>query len=453
MKNLTNTSSKEHIKENKMGSMDIKRLILTMSAPIVVSMMVQSLYNVVDSIFVAQIGEEAITAVSLAFPFQQLMMSVGIGTAIGVNAFLARSLGAKEFSRVNKIANNGLLLAFLSFIAFFMMGLLLSDKLITIQTDNQEIISHGPVYLRICLVGSLGIFTQLMFERLLQATGKTMYTMIAQLSGALINIILDPIMIFGWFGMPAMGLAGAALATVISQYVGALVVAYLCIRKEKDIDIGFRYMKPDFKIIRDIYAVGIPSIIMISISSITIFSMNQILGKFSITAVALLGIYFKLQSFIYMPVFGLNNGIIPIVAYNYGAGNKERMRKTIFLGMRYAVTIMLIGTLIMMVYPDKLLGMFNASDQMMDIGRVAFRIICISFPFAAISIISIGVFQAIGKGTLSMIISMIRQLVVLVPLAYLFSLTGNLSMVWWSVIIAELVAVSICVRNIRKIIN
>ncbi len=450
---MTNTSSKEHIKENKMGSMNIKRLILTMSAPIVVSMMVQSLYNVVDSIFVAQISEEAITAVSMAFPFQQLMMSVGIGTAIGVNSLLARNLGAKQFSQVNKIANNGLLLAFLSFIAFFMMGLLLSDKLITIQTDNQEIISHGPVYLRICLMGSLGIFTHLMFERLLQATGKTMYTMIAQISGALMNIILDPIMIFGWFGMPAMGLAGAAIATVISQYVGALVVAYLCIRKEKDIDIGFRYMKPDFKIIRDIYAVGIPSIIMISISSVTIFSMNQILAKFSITAVALLGIYFKLQSFIFMPVFGLNNGIIPIVGYNYGAGNKERMRETIFLGMRYAVTIMLIGTLIMMVFPDKLLGMFNASDQMMDIGRVAFRIICISFPFAAISIISIGVFQAIGKGTLSMIISIIRQLVVLVPLAYLFSLTGNLSMVWWSVIIAELVAVSICVRNIRKIIN
>lgn len=450
---MTNTSSKEHIKENKMGSMNIKRLILTMSAPIVVSMMVQSLYNVVDSIFVAQISEEAITAVSMAFPFQQLMMSVGIGTAIGVNSLLARNLGAKQFSQVNKIANNGLLLAFLSFIAFFMMGLLLSDKLITIQTDNQEIISHGPVYLRICLMGSLGIFTHLMFERLLQATGKTMYTMIAQISGALMNIILDPIMIFGWFGMPAMGLAGAAIATVISQYIGALVVAYLCIRKEKDIDIGFRYMKPDFKIIRDIYAVGIPSIIMISISSVTIFSMNQILAKFSITAVALLGIYFKLQSFIFMPVFGLNNGIIPIVGYNYGAGNKERMRETIFLGMRYAVTIMLIGTLIMMVFPDKLLGMFNASDQMMDIGRVAFRIICISFPFAAISIISIGVFQAIGKGTLSMIISIIRQLVVLVPLAYLFSLTGNLSMVWWSVIIAELVAVSICVRNIRKIIN
>ncbi len=450
---MTNTSSKEHIKENKMGSMNIKRLILTMSAPIVVSMMVQSLYNVVDSIFVAQISEEAITAVSMAFPFQQLMMSVGIGTAIGVNSFLARSLGAKEFSRVNKIANNGLLLAFLSFIAFFMIGLLLSDKLIAIQTDNQEIISHGPVYLRICLMGSFGIFTHLMFERLLQATGKTMYTMIAQISGALMNIILDPIMIFGWFGMPAMGLAGAALATVISQYVGALVVAYLCIRKEKDIDIGFRYMKPDFKIIRDIYAVGIPSIIMISISSVTIFSMNQILAKFSITAVALLGIYFKLQSFIFMPVFGLNNGIIPIVAYNYGAGNKERMRETIFLGMRYAVTIMLIGTLIMMVFPDKLLGMFNASDQMLAIGRVAFRIIATSFAFAAISIISIGVFQAIGKGTLSMMISIIRQLLVLVPLAYLFSLTGNLDRVWWSVIIAELVAVSICVRNIRKIIN
>ncbi|MGP1617482.1 MATE family efflux transporter [Peptostreptococcus stomatis] len=450
---MTNKSNKEHIKENKMGTMSIKRLILTMSAPIVVSMMVQSLYNVVDSIFVAQISEEAITAVSMAFPFQQLMMSVGIGTAIGVNSLLARNLGAKKFSQVNKIANNGLLLAFFSFIAFFLVGLFLSDKLIGIQTDNPDILAHGPVYLRICLMGSFGIFTHLMFERLLQATGKTMYTMIAQIAGALMNIILDPIMIFGWLGLPAMGLAGAALATVISQHIGVLVAAYLCISKEEYIKIGFKYMKPESKIIRNIYAVGIPSIIMISISSVTIFSFNQILAKFSITAVALLGIYFKLQSFIFMPVFGLNNGIIPIVGYNYGANDKERMKEAIFLGMRYAVIIMLIGTMIMMVFPDQLLAMFNASDQMLGIARVAFRIISASFVFAAISIISIGVFQAIGRGTLSMVISIIRQLVVLIPLAYLFSLTGNLDRVWWSVIIAELVATSICVSNIRKIIK
>ena len=443
---MTNKSNKEHIKENKMGTMSIKKLILTMSAPIVVSMMVQSLYNVVDS-------EEAITAVSMAFPFQQLMMSVGIGTAIGVNSLLARNLGAKKFSQVNKIANNGLLLAFFSFITFFLVGLFLSDKLIGIQTDNPDILAHGPVYLRICLMGSFGIFTHLMFERLLQATGKTMYTMIAQIVGALMNIILDPIMIFGWLGLPAMGLAGAALATVISQHIGVLVAAYLCISKEEDIKIGFKYMKPESKIIRNIYAVGIPSIIMISISSVTIFSFNQILAKFSITAVALLGIYFKLQSFIFMPVFGLNNGIIPIVGYNYGANDKERMKEAIFLGMRYAVIIMLIGTMIMMVFPDQLLAMFNASDQMLGIARVAFRIISASFVFAAISIISIGVFQAIGRGTLSMVISIIRQLVVLIPLAYLFSLTGNLDRVWWSVIIAELVAVSICVSNIRKIIK
>lgn len=302
-------------------------------------------------------------------------------------------------------------------------------------------------------MGSFGIFTHLMFERLLQATGKTMYTMIAQIAGALMNIILDPIMIFGWLGLPAMGLAGAALATVISQHIGVLVAAYLCISKEEDIKIGFKYMKPESKIIRNIYAVGIPSIIMISISSVTIFSFNQILAKFSITAVALLGIYFKLQSFIFMPVFGLNNGIIPIVGYNYGANDKERMKEAIFLGMRYAVIIMLIGTMIMMVFPDQLLAMFNASDQMLGIARVAFRIISASFVFAAISIISIGVFQAIGRGTLSMVISIIRQLVVLIPLAYLFSLTGNLDRVWWSVIIAELVAVSICVSNIRKIIK
>lgn len=450
---MSNEANKEQKNENKMGSMQIKKLILTTSAPIVVSMMVQSLYNVVDSIFVAQISEEAITAVSMSFPLQQLMMAVGIGTAVGVNSLLARNLGAKKFSQVNKIANNGLLLAFFSFITFFLVGLFLSDKLIGIQTDNPDILAHGPVYLRICLMGSFGIFTHLMFERLLQATGKTMYTMIAQIVGVLMNIILDPIMIFGWLGLPAMGLAGAALATVISQHIGVLVAAYLCISKEEDIKIGFKYMKPESKIIRNIYAVGIPSIIMISISSVTIFSFNQILAKFSITAVALLGIYFKLQSFIFMPVFGLNNGIIPIVGYNYGANDKERMKEAIFLGIRYAVIIMLIGTMIMMVFPDQLLAMFNASDQMLGIARVAFRIISASFVFAAISIISIGVFQAIGRGTLSMVISIIRQLVVLIPLAYLFSLTGNLDRVWWSVIIAELVAVSICVSNIRKIIK
>ena len=449
---MSNKSKKEKINENKMGSMPVKRLILSMSAPIVVSMLVQSLYNVVDSVFVAQISEEAITAVSMAFPLQQLMMAVGLGTAVGVNSYLSRSLGAKKFSQVNRIANNGLFLAFMSFLVFFLIGLFLSKQLISIQTDNLEIISHGPVYLRICLMGSFAILMHIMFERLLQATGKTVYTMIAQMTGAIINIVLDPIMIFGWFGLPAMGLSGAAIATVISQWVGFLLITYFCISKEKDINISFKYMKPDFKIIRDIYAVGIPSIIMISIVSVTIFSLNQILSRFSITAVALLGIYFKLQSFIFMPVFGLNNGIIPIVGYNYGANNKERMREVIFLGMKYAAGIMFIGTMIMMIFPDQLLGLFNASPQMMKMGRVAFRVFSTSFVFAAICIVSTGVFQAIGKGTLSMTISIIRQLVVLVPLAYLFSLTGNVDRVWWSVLIAELIALSICIKNIKKIL-
>ena len=442
----------EKVIENKMGSMNVRRLILTISTPIVISMIIQSLYNVVDSIFVAQISEEAITAVTMAFPLQQLMMSVGIGTAIGVNSFLARSLGARKHSQVNRIANNGILLAFLSFIAFFIIGLFLSEKLIQLQTDDMEIIKNGPIYLKICLMGSLGIFMHIMFERLLQATGKTIYTMIAQMTGAIMNIILDPIMIFGYLGLPAMGLAGAAIATVISQFIGAFIVGYFCINKEKDIKIDLRYMKPDLNIIKDIYKVGIPSIVMISITSITIFSLNKILAKFSITAVALLGIYAKLQSFIFMPVFGLNNGIIPIVAYNYGAGDKERMREAIFIGMKYAIIIMLIGSMMMLLVPNALLGMFNASKQMLQMGTTAFRILSTSFVFAAVSIVSIGVFQAIGKGTLSMIISIIRQLVVLVPLAYIFSLSGNLDRVWWSVLIAELVAVSICITNLKKLI-
>ena len=442
----------EKVIENKMGSMNVRRLILTISTPIVISMIIQSLYNVVDSIFVAQISEEAITAVTMAFPLQQLMMSVGIGTAIGVNSFLARSLGARKHSQVNRIANNGILLAFLSFIAFFIIGLFLSEKLIQLQTDDMEIIKNGPIYLKICLMGSLGIFMHIMFERLLQATGKTIYTMIAQMTGAIMNIILDPIMIFGYLGLPDMGLAGAAIATVISQFIGAFIVGYFCINKEKDIKIDLRYMKPDLNIIKDIYKVGIPSIVMISITSITIFSLNKILAKFSITAVALLGIYAKLQSFIFMPVFGLNNGIIPIVAYNYGAGDKERMREAIFIGMKYAIIIMLIGSMMMLLVPNALLGMFNASKQMLQMGTTAFRILSTSFVFAAVSIVSIGVFQAIGKGTLSMIISIIRQLVVLVPLAYIFSLSGNLDRVWWSVLIAELVAVSICITNLKKLI-
>nr|WP_314278209.1 MATE family efflux transporter [uncultured Peptostreptococcus sp.] len=442
----------EKVIENKMGSMNVRRLILTISTPIVISMIIQSLYNVVDSIFVAQISEEAITAVTMAFPLQQLMMSVGIGTAIGVNSFLARSLGARKHSQVNRIANNGILLAFLSFISFFIIGLFLSEKLIQLQTDDMEIIKNGPIYLKICLMGSLGIFMHIMFERLLQATGKTIYTMIAQMTGAIMNIILDPIMIFGYLGLPAMGLAGAAIATVISQFIGAFIVGYFCINKEKNIKIDLRYMKPDLNIIKDIYKVGIPSIVMISITSITIFSLNKILAKFSITAVALLGIYAKLQSFIFMPVFGLNNGIIPIVAYNYGAGDKERMREAIFIGMKYAIIIMLIGSMMMLLVPNALLGMFNASKQMLQMGTTAFRILSTSFVFAAVSIVSIGVFQAIGKGTLSMIISIIRQLVVLVPLAYIFSLSGNLDRVWWSVLIAELVAVSICITNLKKLI-
>ena len=436
--------------DKKLGEMPIKKLIITMSAPIAISMLVQSMYNLVDSIFVAQIGEDALTAVSMAFPLQQLMFAVGIGTATGVNSYISRSLGAKNRENANKAANNGIVLAIISYLVFCMIGIFFAKDFLMLQTNDPSIISQGPIYLRICLIFSFGIFIHLMVERILMASGSTMLTMIAQMAGALINIILDPILIFGLFGAPKMGLMGAAVATVISQIIGSIIVTVFCIKFNKDVKLGIKYMKLEPRIVSNIYKVGIPSIIMISMNSITVFSLNKILATFSTTAIALLGVYFKLQGFIFMPIFGLNNGIVPIVAYNYGAQNQDRLREVIKVGMRYGIILMAVGLIIMQIFPDKLLIPFNPSESMVSMGVVAFRIMSLSFVLAAVCIISTGVFQAIGNGVLSMSISIIRQLVVLVPAAYILSLTGNVDNVWWSISIAEVVALIICMYMIKR---
>lgn len=448
-----NDKNNETFTENKMGVMPINRLIISVSAPIMISMLVQSLYNLVDSVFVSKVGEAAITSVALALPLQQLMMAVGIGTAVGVNSYVSRSLGAKRFDESDKAANNGVTLAFFSFIIFFIIGLFFSRNIIHMQTADQNIVSTGHIYLEICCIGSLGIFMHLMFERLLQSTGKTVYTMIAQCIGAVLNIILDPIFIFGLLGMPKMGLTGAAVATVISQWIGAFTVIFFCIKYNKEIKISFKLMKPDLEIIKKIYKVGLPSIIMISIVSVTMFCYNKILSAFSTTAIALLGIYFRLQSFIYMPIFGLNNGMIAIVAYNYGAKKIDRMKECIFTGLKYSTVVMFLGMIMMILIPEKLLNIFSASDYMMQIGVVCFRVFSLSFILAGISIICSGVFQAVGKGVLSMAISITRQIFILIPLAYLLSLTGDINKVWWSMPIAEAVAIILSIYYMKKFLK
>lgn len=437
--------------ENKMGVMPVNRLLLGMSFPIMMSMLVQALYNIVDSIFVSRVSENALTAVSLAFPIQQLMIAVGVGTAVGVNALLSRSLGEREFERANKVAKNGIFLAALSYVAFLFVGIFVSGPFFASQTKVEEILVYGEEYLTICCCASFGIIFQCMLERLLQATGKTFYTMIMQGVGAIINIILDPILIFGYFGFPAMGVAGAAWATVIGQVVGALLGVYFNLKCNHEINISMKGFKPEGKIIGMIYRVGLPSIIMQSIGSVMTYGMNLILVTFTETATAVFGIYFKLQSFIFMPVFGLNNGMVPIIAYNYGAGKKDRVLKTMKLSIFYAVSIMLAGLLIIELFPDVLLGLFDASESMLAIGVPALRIICLSFVFAGFCIVTGSVFQALGNGVYSMIVSITRQLVVLLPVAFLLSRLGNVDYVWWAFPIAELVSVSMTAFFLRRI--
>ena len=441
--------SGERVMTNKMGTMPMNKLLLSMALPMMISMLVQALYNIVDSVFVSMINENALTAVSLAFPIQSLMIALSTGTGVGINAVLSRSLGEKNQENVNKAAENGVFLAIVSYILFLIIGLLIAK--------NEEIVSYGVTYLTIVCICSIGMFTQMTFEKLLQSTGRTMYTMVTQSIGAVINIIFDPILIFGLFGFPKLGVAGAAAATVFGQAVAGTLAILFNVKVNKDIQLDFRKFRPDKMMIGKIYAVGVPSIIMQAIGSVMTYGMNLILIQFTSTATAVFGVYFKVQSFIFMPVFGLNNGMVPIVAYNYGAGSKKRVKHVTRLSITYAVSIMLIGLLVFQIFPDKLLAMFNASENMLAIGVPALRIISISFMFAGFCIVMGSVFQALGNGVYSLVVSVARQLIVLLPAAYLLSITGNVNNVWWAFPIAELMSLSMTLffygRINRKIIS
>lgn len=424
-----------------MGYMPIFKLVVNMSLPMIISMLVQALYNVVDSMFVSRVSENALTAVSLAFPAQNLMIGVATGTAVGVNALLSKSLGEKNYKRANQIAENGIFLSFIGFLIFLIFGLFGTEVFFRTQTDIEDIISSGVDYLRVCSCFSFGIFGQIIFERLMQSTGRTFYTMITQGVGAIINIVLDPIFIFGYFGLPAMGAKGAAIATVIGQIIAFIIAAILNKKKNTDIDLKLKEFRPNLKIIGRIYSIGIPSIIMVAVGSIMTFSINKIVIAFTETAAAVFGVYFKLQSFVFMPLFGMNNGVIPIISFNYGARNKQRVMKTIGVAILFALFFMAIGLSAMQILPKELLSIFNASDQMIKIGVPALKTISISYIFAGFSVVLISVFQAFGKGLFSMSISIARQLVVLVPCAYLLSKTGELDNVWWAFPIAEVMSV------------
>ena len=387
-----------------MGVMPVNKLLITMALPMIISMLVQAMYNIVDSIFVSRICEDALTAVSLAFPMQNLMIAVASGTGVGMNALLSRSLGEKNQEGANAAAKHGIFLALCSYLVFLLFGLIACGFFFRTQTDSTVIIRYGETYLSICCICSIGIFMQMNFERILQATGRTFYSMITQTVGAVINIILDPILIFGMFGMPEMGIAGAAVATVFGQIVASLLAIFFNIRFNTDVSLNFRGFRPQGRIIRQIYSVGIPSILMMSISSVMVYGMNRILLAFTSTATAVFGVYFKLQSFIFMPIFGMNNGMVPIVAYNYGAAKPDRILKTIKLAMTYAEAFMLIGLAAFQLIPDVLLSMFNASTDMLAIGEPALRTISWSFLVAGICIICSSTFQALGNGMYSLLV-------------------------------------------------
>lgn len=428
-------------KENKMGYMPIPKLLFTMSMPMIASMLVQALYNVVDSAFVAQVSENALTAVSMAFPVQNLMIAVSVGTGVGINSLLSRSLGEKQFEQANLAARNGLFLGLATYLVFAIFGLVGSRLFFTTQTSDPELIAYGTQYVFVVTVFSFGLCMAVVGERLLQSTGRTIYNMITQGLGAIINIVLDPILIFGLFGFPRMEVLGAAVATVIGQICGMTLSMFFNVKKNKEININMRGFRPNGATIRRIYEVGLPSIIMQSIGSVMVFGINKILMMFTSTAVSVFGVYFKLQSFIFMPVFGLNNGMVPIIAYNYGARQKKRILQTAWLSIGAAMAIMLVGLMIFQLQAEALLGIFDASPEMLAIGIPALRTISLSFLFAGYCIVVGSVFQALGNGVYSLLVSVARQILVILPVAYIFAKIWGLGAVWWSIPIAEIVSV------------
>ena len=437
--------------ENKMGVQPVGRLLAGMAIPMMISMLVQALYNVVDSVFVSRISENAFNAVGLAFPLQNLMIAVGAGTAVGINALLSRSLGEKKQDMADRAAGTGIFLSLCSAVVFALIGIFLSRPFFMAQAKTvPEIVEMGTAYTRICLGLSVGLFCQFCFERLLQSTGRTMLSMVTQLIGAVINIILDPVFIFGLCGMPKMGVTGAAVATVLGQFVGALLAILLNLKYNPDIRIRLRLIRWDKPVVREIYRVGVPSIVMQSIGSVMTFGMNRILFVFTPTATAVFGAYFKIQSFIFMPVFGLNNGMLPIISYNYGAARMDRVKRTVRLTICTAVCIMTVGFAVFQLAPATLLTLFDASAEMTAIGVPALRIISISFLLAGFCIIAGSVCQAIGNPLYSMMVSICRQLVVLLPAAWLLAQSGRLELVWWSFPIAEIASFTLSAIFLRR---
>lgn len=427
-------------RENRMGTEHIPSLLMKMALPMMLSMLVQALYNVVDSIFVAKISEDALTALSVAFPLQNLMIAFAVGLGVGINSLLSRALGEQDGQKANTAAGNGLFLELCAALLFVFIGLVLGPAFVRSQTSSAIVADHGITYVRICIGAGAFCFIAIFYERMLQATGKTHLAMIGQLVGALINIVFDPILIFGLLGFPKLGVAGAAIATVFGQFCGAMVSLAIHQKKNREIRITLSGLRPRSFTVRTILSVGIPSIIMGSIGSVMTYCVNRILDGFSSTAVAVFGVYFKLQSFFFMPVFGLNNAMVPLIAYNYGARRPARMKQTVRWAIIYACSIMAVGLLLMQLMPDVFLRLFDASDDMLRIGVPALRTISLAFVGAGYAIVLSSTFQALGKGLYSMFVSIARQLVVLVPAAWLLSRTGQLSAVWWAFPIAEIMS-------------
>ena len=441
-----------------MGVMPVNRLLITMSVPMMLAMLVQALYNVVDSVFVSQLSEDALNAVSLAFPVQNIMIALAVGTGVGVNALLSKSLGEQDAARANRTAEHGVLLAAITCAVFMVCGTLLARPFYMVQVPNEPVIvEYGAQYMQICSLFSCGIFMEVMFERLLQSTGRTVYTMFTQGVGAVFNIIFDPLLIFGIGPFPRLEVAGAAVATVMGQIVAAVLAILFNHFRNHDIKLSLKGFRFDSWIVRRIYLVGAPSIIMNAIGSLMVFGMNQILLTFTKTATAVLGVYFKVQSFVFMPIYGLNNGMVPIIAYNYGARKKDRLLRTVKLGVLYAVLIMIVGLLVVQTIPDKIFLLFQADENMLSIGVPALRIISLSFVFAGYCVVTSATFQALGEGIQSMIVSIVRQLVVLLPAAWLLAKLGDVNLVWYAFPIAELASLTLCtvflVRTYRKLIR
>ena len=438
---------------DRMGTENVHKLMIKMSLPLMVSMFVMALYNVVDSYFVSKISEDALAAVTLCFPFQQLNMAFGVGTGVGMSALLSRCLGARMYEKADRVAHNGFVLVVINYVLFFIIGCFAGPIIRAIGGDNvsQDIIEYGKVYLQITQWLSIMPMTQVMFERLLQGTGKTKYILYVQASGALFNCVMDPILIFGLVGFPALGVKGAAIATVFGQTLACIIGLILNKKKNKEVKLSIHKIRPHWQTMKDIYKIGIPSIVLQAVGSFMNFCMNQILIAFSSTAVATFGVYFKLQSFVFMPIFGMNNGTVPIIAYNYGARKKERLEKCMNLGVRYGIGVMAIGTLVFWLIPETLMGIFSPSPEMMSMGVVALHVMSLNFPFAGFCIMRGAAFQALGKSVYSMNISLVRQLGVIIPVAYIFSKIGGVNMVWWAFPIAEIAGTAMSIMYSKRI--